>query len=852
VNAWRFVYEGFAPGEEGRRETLCTLGNGYLATRGAAPESHADDVHYPGTYLAGCYNRLRDAVNSYTIENESLVNVPNWLMLTFRFDGGPWFDLANVDVLEHRQELDLQSGALIRMVRFRDGSGHTTRLAQRRFVHMEYQHLCGLQTTIVAEDWSGTVEVRSALDGSVENTGVERYRKLSSRHLRTLQAEATDAETLLLVTETTKSDIRIAEAARTRVLLDDHILDVERRVITEPDWVGQDLVIEVSENVAVTVDKVVAIFTSHDRAIFEPGTAAVSALARAPGFDELLARHAQAWARLWSRSRFEIGTEETLRVIRLHVFHLLQTVSEHCMDLDVGIPARGLHGEAYRGHILWDELFAFPILNLRLPLITRNLLLYRYRRLPEARWAARAEGYRGAMFPWQSGSDGREESQRIHVNPVSGRWVPDTTCLQRHIGIAVAYNVWQYYQATGDDIFLSHYGAEMILDIARFWGSIAAYDRGRDRYVIRGVIGPDEFHTGYPGETTPGLNNNAYTNIMAAWVLLRALEVLRLLPERRGAEIAEALGLEPEETRRWEEISRKLYVPFHDDGIISQFEGYGDLAELDWEDYRARFGDVRRLDRILEAEQDSPNRYKASKQADVLMLFYLLSADELGDLLTHMGYPWSPKMIPRTIEYYLARTTHGSTLSAVVHAWVLARAQRHRALDYFVEALRSDVADIQGGTTAEGIHLAAMAGSVDVLQRCFAGVEIRGDTLWLNPYWPAELGALEFTIRYRHHTLTLHVSGREVRVSAGAGAQSPIQLRCRDMTAVLGPGEAVEFPFVGPRAQPANHPGRASSGDPDGRKPDGQDPDGREPDRRAGRPGPKPLPSGRARGNRGK
>jgi trehalose 6-phosphate phosphatase len=402
------------------------------------------------------------------------------------------------------------------------------------------------------------------------------------------------------------------------------------------------------------------------------------------------------------------------------------------------------------------------------------------------------------MFPWQSGSDGREETQLLHLNPASGRWVPDTSRRQRHIGLAVAYNVWQYYQATGDEDFLSHYGAEMIIDIARFWGSIASYDHGRDRYVIRGVMGPDEFHTGYPDAPGDGIDNNAYTNVMATWVLLRALDVLAMLPQQRRSEISEALGLTAKQTRRWQEISRKLFVPFHGDGIISQFEGYADLAEFDWDGYREKYGDIRRLDRILEAEHDSPNRYQASKQADVLMLFYLLSADELAGLLAHLGYSWDPAVIPQTIDYYLDRTSHGSTLSAVVHAWVLARAHRHRALDFLVDALLSDVADIQGGTTAEGIHLAAMAGSVDVLQRCFAGVEIRGGTLRLDPYWPDELGAFEFAISYRGHPLTVHIAGRKARVSAQPGTGAPIQISCHGRVAELGPGESCELPFASP------------------------------------------------------
>src|SRR5262249_24208185 len=162
--------------------------------------------------------------------------------------------------------------------------------------------------------------------------------------------------------------------------------------------------------------------------------------------------------------------------------------------------------------------------------------------------------------------------------------------------------------------------------------------------------------------------NNAYTNIMAVWVLCRALEVLDLLPDLRRIELMTQLGLSADEFARWSDISRRMYLPFHGDGIISQFEGYDKLAELDWEAYRTRYGNIQRLDLILEAEQDSANRYKLSKQADVLMLFYLFSAAELGALFTSLGYPFDFETIRRNVAYYDSRSSHGSTLSRVVQA----------------------------------------------------------------------------------------------------------------------------------------------------------------------------------------
>jgi Trehalose and maltose hydrolases (possible phosphorylases) len=796
VAGWTLSFEGIDPARVGQREALCTLGNGYLATRGAAPEYAADGVHYPGTYVAGCYNRLRDVVGGRTVENESLVNVPNWLPVTFRGDDGPWLGQPGVDVLDHRLDLDFQRGVLTRTSRVRDAAGRVTAIRQRRFVHMRHVHVCGLQTTLTAEGWSGTMTVRSAIDPAVENVGVQRYRGLSSRHLTPLTGEPIGEDCVLCVSETNQSHVRIAEAVRTQVMRDDRPVSVARDVYRTADGVGHQLQVDIESGRPVTVDKLVTVYTSRDAAVSDPGLEAVQQLERLGAFDEVLDDHILAWRHLWQRFHISLSGKHAraLTTVRLHLFHLLQTASRNTVEIDAGLPARGLHGEAYRGHVLWDELFAFPLLNLRTPLVSRAFLLYRYRRLPPARRAARDAGRSGAMYPWQSGSDGREETPIMHLNPLSGRWVPDHSHLQRHAGLAVAYNTWQFYQVTGDCNFLADYGAEMILEIARFFADLCIYDHRRNRYTIRGVMGPDEFHTGYPNAPDTGIDNNAYTNIMTVWVLLRALDTLDAVDSQRRTELIETHRLRATETRRWQDITRRMYLPMHGDGIISQFEGYEQLAELDWQSYRTRYGDIRRLDRILEAEGDTTNHYKASKQADVLMLFYLFSADELGELFDRLGYSLKSDMISKNIEYYLARTSHGSTLSAVVHAWVLARNHRAEAIHYALEALDSDVADIAGGTTAEGIHLAAMAGSVDLLQRCFAGVETRGDTLWLNPYWPQELGTLEFVIRYRGHRLTLQISGDAVRVSADAGPPPPIELRCRGQATTLAPGDVVTFP----------------------------------------------------------
>ncbi|MDT0399511.1 MULTISPECIES: glycosyl hydrolase family 65 protein [Streptomyces] len=781
MTGWTWENEGYDPDGARLRESLCTLGNGYFATRGALPECSADEVHYPGTYAAGIYNRLVSEVAGRHVENEDMVNLPNWLPLRFRLPGEPWLTPDTAAVLDHGETLHMSSGLLERRTRFGLGAGRTLLVRQHRFVHMAAPHLAGLRTEFTAEGFSGPLETEAALDGDVTNAGVPRYRDLDGRHLTHVLTGTTAADTVWLRCRTRTSDIRIALAAR---------LTSPAPVVNRHDRPRalQTTRLELAAGETVTVDKIVALHTSRDPAISDPLHAAVDRVTRAGGFDELLPPHLTAWEQLWRRAELDVPGEAG-RILRLHLFHVLQTLSPHTADLDVGVPARGLHGEAYRGHVFWDELFVLPYLNLHFPEVSRALLHHRHRRLERACTAARDAGHRGAMYPWQSGSDGREETQQLHLNPRSGRWLPDHSRLQHHVGSAIAYNVWQYCEATGDQEFLQTKGAETLLQISRFWADTAAYDDHLGRYRLKGVVGPDEYHDAYPDAAEPGLDDNAYTNVTAAWVLARTLDVLRALPEPRRRELAERTGLDAAELERWEEVSRTLYVPFHH-GVISQFEGYGELAELDWRGYRHRYGDIRRLDRLLEAEGDTVNHYQASKQADVLMLGYLFSPAELQSVFRRLGVSLDERTWRRTVDHYLHRTSHGSTLSGLVHGWVLARARRADAWKFCQEALQADIADIQGGTTGEGIHLGAMAGTLDLVQRGLTGLETRGGALWLDPVPLPELSSYGFTLRYHGHWgVRLRLEHDLLEVAVPASGRTPIEVHLPDRTVRLRPGE---------------------------------------------------------------
>jgi trehalose/maltose hydrolase-like predicted phosphorylase len=806
VDGFLLAYDGFDPGTEGLREALTSTGNGYLCTRGAAEWEDANGVHYPGTYAHGGYNRETTILGGLPVLNEDLVNLPNWLVLQLRIEGEDVIRLAGVELVNYRHELDIRNVTLVRQLRFRDGGGRETTLKSRRFVSMADVHHAGIEWTLVAENWSGRVEVISALDGRVSNHGVARYQQLEGRHLDPVSPRTWGPEVIALKAETRQSNLYISQATRTRVFSGGQQLPVRRTLYQMEDYVQQVLAFDVHQGAAIRVEKMVSFYTSRDPAVSDTLVRAATSAARHDEFAASFRRHSAAWDELWRVCDVRVsGDDRVQQLLRLHVAHLLQVCSRHTADLDAGLPARGLNGEAYRGHVFWDEIYALPFFNFRLPEVTRGLLMYRYRRLGEARAAAREAGWRGAMFPWQSGSEGTEETQRVHLNPLSGRWEPDLSRSQRHVNAAIFYNIWRYFQTTNDLQFLDRYGAEMMLEIARFWASIAHFNPERERYEIHGVMGPDEFHEKYPGAPEGGLRNNAYTNIMVAWLCDIAGQLLTLLPDSRVEALRARLGIGADELALWQEMSRRMFVPFHGDGIISQFGGYGELEELDWDAYRAKYGNIQRLDRILRAEGDDPNRYKITKQADTVMLFFLFSHDELREIFGRLGYDYRDDTAMRNVAYYDRRTSHGSTLSFVTHAGVLAALDPESSWQGFLVALRSDADDIQGGTTKEGIHVGVMAGTLDVMQRCYAGTQVRGDVLHFDPRLPAQLDGLSFPIQFRgtpmlvtvtgeHLTLAVHPESVSRPVRAGV-AGDVRELRAGDRAVFgLSPGAATAGP----------------------------------------------------------
>ncbi len=779
ASSWTLVYERFEPAAEGLREALCTLGNGYFATRGAMIESRDSKIHYPGTYIAGLYNRLTTYISGKRIINEDLVNCPNWLFLTFKIGDGEWFLPSTARIISFQQKLDMKHGVLSRKIRVQNKKGQRTFIKTQRLVSMADPHCGALEYTIIPENYSGLITVRTMLDGSILNSGVERYKQLNSKHWKADTLGSFNKGDIYLSMKTSQSRIQVAQAAKIRLFSGSRrIRPRVKHLMKGKERIGQEFKFQVREKNTYSIEKSVFIYTSRDEGIKNPIKSAIQATSDRMRFKHFLKAHQQAWEKLWDVFDIQVeGHTFSQRALRLHIFHLLQIASLHNGKIDAGLPARGLHGEAYRGHIFWDELFAMSLYDLHAPDISKALLLYRYRRIGKAREYAKSEGYRGAMYPWQSGSSGKEETQVVHLNPLSGKWGPDLSRRQRHVSFAIAYNIWQHWRRAGDYGFMMRYGAEMILSIARFWASLVKYDHNDGRYHSKGVMGPDEFHEKLPKNTRPGVVDNAYTNLMIVWTLLKAQEVIKLLPDGFKTRTMKKIKLEQKELSRWDDIIHKINIVMDNKGIISQFDGYFKLKELDWQGYRQEYDNIHRMDRILKAEGKSPDDYKVAKQADALMIFYLLPLDEIEDLFKRLKYPFDKNTLRNNYDYYAKRTSHGSTLSKVVHCYIAQLLNKpKKAWQRFIDVLESDIYDTQGGTTPEGIHVGVMGGSIDIVLRGFAGVKLLGGKIAIEPKLPSKWRSLKFKFLYKGILINLTISKLQIQILLQGQVTIPVEI----------------------------------------------------------------------------
>lgn len=695
-------------------ETLFTLTNGYLSVRGA----HEDGLYRgnPGSFVAGVFDR---APGPYDVTEHVAIQDP--LPVEIMVDG---LDVGQEGAVDYRRELDMRRGILRRWYRWNDGGGRVIRVESERFVSAVDEHLLCMKLSVAMERGSGQVSLRSRMDGNVSNSGVV--------HLDLHSTEARGDGTAEVCTATRESRIGIAMACSEAAFVaeigggpggdpsDGQGIPVEAVPCSDESAAGHDFEACLEQGESIEMHKFVAVHTTRDaawRGRQEPpgidqlrlAAQATASEAASAGFAWCRAGHADGWRRQWERCDIALrGPDRDQMAVRFALYHLASMGPQN--DDRVSIAAKGLHGEGYKGHVFWDtEIFILPFYVAQFPDVARRLLMYRYHTLPGARRKARENGYRGAMYAWESADSGDETTPKWSApHPETGErvriWCGE---LEDHITADVAYAVWNYCKWTGDWGFMRDYGMEIIVEAARFWASRAQWNDERGRYDILRVIGPDEFHE--------HVDNNAFTNYMARWTLLAALKLAEEFSEEWDA-LTRRLDIDDEldEMRR---VADLLYLPEPDadSGVIEQFEGYSSHEDVDLAKLREEaLGSGRPVEEALGRERLI--RSKLLKQADVVMLGRLLPGLFDEDI-------WKANW-----GYYEPRTTHLSSLSASVHSTFGSYlGLPEEAYAYFERCISIELED-EKGNLRDGIHAANLGGMWQAVACGFAGIRLLDST----------------------------------------------------------------------------------------------------------------------------
>lgn len=712
--SWILVEEGFRLEREHEIESLFALANGRVGTRGALAEGSS--LSAPATFVAGVFERRRGREGGLP----HLAPIWEWTHLRAAIDGSP-LDLERGTKLTHCRVLDLAQGILWRWWRHRDAAGRITRVLGMRLLSLADRRALLQWVALTPENHGGRLQAEASI------RGVARRHPASERPL-------------VLARRVTGSGVTVALGVSTRVV-DEAGEPLEGRLEIDAGRVTERWDLEVEIGRTYTLDRVAAVATS--RHVADPvGEAArhVRRL-REQGVEALVAAHVAAWRARWAEADVRVeGDLEAQRALRFAIYHLIAAADPE--DERVSIGARGLTGPAYAGHVFWDtDIYMLPFFTLTHPEAARALLMYRWHTLPAARSRARRLGYRGALYAWESADTGEDVTPSAVVAP-DGEVIPILTgAREHHISADVAYAVWSYWKATGDDGFLRDAGAEIVLETARFWASrMEILEDGRAH--IRGVVGPDEYHE--------DVDDDAYTNGMARWNLERGAEVAAWLAARsadRWDALRRRLSLAPDEPEGWRALAARTYTGFDArTGLFEQFRGYFELEEIDLPTLEPRAVPV---DVLLGAER--VRRSKVVKQPDVLMLLYLLRDRFPEDVLR------------ANFRYYEPRTGHGSSLSPPIHALLAARlGETALAERYFRQSAEIDLANNMGNA-AGGVHMAALGGLWQAAVFGFAGLAFGPDGPTLDPRLPPGWERMSLTIRWR---------GRRWSLRAGTGGHA--------------------------------------------------------------------------------
>jgi trehalose/maltose hydrolase-like predicted phosphorylase len=796
---WTLIEEGFTLAREHEVESLFSIGNGYVGNRGSLAEG--SPLSAPATFVAGVFSEDRpsspqgqgpppgqsepaaSAVGNWKPGAASvpgLFLLPDWTGVRAWVEGTA-LNMMQGEILEHYRLLDMKRGMLFRKWRHRDPNSRITRIDASRLASLAERHLLIQQVLLVPENYSGQVVLESSIELAPEVPACPPSEEYKARR------SAMRPNILPLALRSPGRDITVAFGAASQlVAAPGH--DPGRREIEITDRrITERFTVPVIAGAEYQLFRVIAIYTSRDtgsvgtaasvstaeggcatstsagtaaagcdsgatrdwRKETDPIDAAVNEVNRIlpDGVPRAIQFHQEKWKSVWERADIQIEGDDFLQhALRFAEYHLISAANPE--DPNVSIGARALTGESYKGHVFWDtEIYMLPFYTFCDPAAARALLSYRHHTLPAARAKAKASGYRGAMYPWESADTGEETTPRFVIDPGGHVIEVLNGDMENHITADVAFAIWQYWKMTEDDDFLLESGAEIMLETARFWASRGALEND-NRFHIRHVIGPDEYHE--------NVDDSAFTNLMASWNLTRGAGTARWLQAnwpQRWKELAADLQFIPDEVAGWLQLANSMYRPFDPrTGLFEQHRGYYELEPIDLAAYEPRHT---AMDVILGHEHIQQTN--VVKQADVVMAMYLLW-DE-----------FSPEVRAANFRYYEPRTGHGSSLSPSIHALMAARMNdRAKAEQYLKQAAEIDLGNNMGNASG-GIHAAAVGGLWQAMIFGFGGLYAREGGLRLDPHLLPHWKKLAFPLQWHGSQLQVTIDRERIRVLVREG-----------------------------------------------------------------------------------
>jgi trehalose/maltose hydrolase-like predicted phosphorylase len=733
--AWVLEHEGYNVLTESALESRFALSNGFLGVRASRAVSRGPTwvswlgyvkwASWPRCYVAGLFDRPNTEPPV-----PALVPVADWSRVRIVLDGQPQL-LADGETLLGVRRLDLRRGLLLGELIHRTTNGITVEGDELRLVSLA-DRAAAMQILRFTLDRDG-VDVRLEATFAMAGMGMEPERM--EPNLGAWRAEG--------------SGKGVAMGGHATLHVGGAALVPERPFSLRWIWQWRSVAGQ-----RIELDRLVAVARA-DTPGFDPAPVAAAALQRnrVLGWRGMLAAHTTAWQERWQDGDIVIeGDEEMQRAVRFAVYHL--TSAANPQDERVSVGARALTGDAYFGHVFWDtEIYLLPFYTAIWPEAARAMLMYRFHTLPAARAKAAVMGFKGALYAWESADTGEETTPARVVGPDGAMVDILTGTMEIHISADIAYAVWQYWCITADDAFLRDAGAEILIETARFWAARAVAEADGARH-IRHVIGPDEYHE--------DVDDNAYTNVLARWNLARALDAVALLRARwpeHAATMVVKLGLADSELDDWRDAAARIPTGLDPaSGRYEQFAGYSQHEPIDLRKYADRTVPI---DVVLGRARTQASQ--VVKQADVVALIGLLPE----------AFPGATA--EANFRYYEPRCAHGSSLSAGMHALVAARlGDTVMALRFLRQAAEADLED--DPNSAGGIRIAGLGGVWQAVVLGFAGVDLGGDAVSLNPKLPPHWRRMSFAVRWRGRALHVGIAGRSVRVALTEGPATEITI----------------------------------------------------------------------------